>query len=195
MATSRGVVWLLGGLAIGCAKPVPPTEVRQAPVHPDLQCPAGTVAAGLAPPQGHEAWCEKPVQVGPVLRVGPSLTWHTNGEKASQGSWEAGLRTGPWLFWHPNAQLSEQGAYSADEKQGIWTTYDSSGRRTAEGSFVAGSRDGDWIFWDPSAQTRTEGRYELGEREGKWVEFDPEGRPVRERDFRDDRMLNVRSLQ
>ncbi|MEO0605072.1 MAG: hypothetical protein AAF211_26825, partial [Myxococcota bacterium] len=125
-------VAIIAWTAMACAKPVDPGVVRAQPIHPDLQCPAGTIAAGLAPPAGNEAWCENRPEVGRALRSGPSLTWHDSGEKASQGGYTNDVRTGPWLVWHPNGQLAEQGPYVAGVKDGLWATWDSLGRPTSE---------------------------------------------------------------
>lgn len=185
----------VGACVCACAKPVAPTPVRAAPIHPELQCPAGTFAAGAAPPQGNEAWCEQRPEAGPSVRVGPSLTWHDNGQKASQGGYAQDLQAGPWLSWHANGQLAEQGAYAVGVKEGVWTAYDSQGRRLSEGPYAAGQPDGSWTFWNPDDQTRTEGQYVLGKREGTWVEYAPEGTPVKERTFRNDRQLDIRTLR
>lgn len=189
-----GVVWGFV-LAIGCAKPATPTAVRAAPVHPDLACPAGTVANGTAPPNGDEAWCELRAPDRPPMRQGPSLTWHDNGAKASQGSFASGFRTGPWLFWHANGELSEQGPFVSGVREGIWTTWDATGARTSEGAYAGGKRDGAWTFWTPADQTRTEGRYALGKRQGEWTEYSPEGTAVRARTFRNDRQIDQRELR
>lgn len=176
--------------ASACAKPSAPTAVRAEPIHPELQCPAGTLAMGAVPPAGREAWC---TQAG--MRTGPSLTWHDNGQKASQGAWTADQRTGPWLYWHANGQLAEQGSYAGGVKEGVWTTFDPLGHRLSEGAWVSGGRDGSWMFWDPEAQTRTEAQYVLGSREGTWIEYSPEGTALRRWTYRDDRQLDMQSLR
>jgi len=194
----RGQGWFWGLVAVGglaCAKSAAPTMVRAEPIHPELQCPAGTIATGAAPPAGDEAWCEQRPAAGAPIRSGPSLEWHDNGQKASQGAYQADVRTGPWLFWHANGQLAEQGRYVAGVKEGVWTTYDGQGRRLSEGAYAAGKPDGRWTFWSPDQQTRTEGQYALGEREGTWTEYSPEGSALVERTFRDDRQLDVRRLK
>ena len=191
----RSLLVIASLLCMACAKSSLPTAVRTQPIHPELQCPAGTLATGTVPPDGKEAWCDRQDEGRPPVRQGPSLTWHDNGQKESQGAYANGQRTGPWLFWHANGRPAQQGPYVDDQRHGVWTTYDPQGRRIAEGPMVAGAADGDWTFWNPDAQTRTEGHYVLGRREGEWIEYSPEGTPVRARTFRDDRMLDVRDLQ
>lgn len=188
-------VGIVGVVVVGCVKSTSPTVVRAQPIHPELQCPAGTVGAGAAPPAGNEAWCEIRPPVGAAVRQGPSLTWHDSGQKESQGAFDQGVRTGPWLVWHPNGQLSEQGPYVGGVKEGFWTTWDSLGRTLSEGRYASGERDGNWTFWNLQDQTRTEGRYQVGKREGQWVDYSPEGEAVRQRTFRNDRQLDIRNLR
>ncbi len=191
-ATGLGIILAIGA---GCAKSAAPTLVRAQPIHPELQCPAGTLGAGAAPPTGNEAWCETRPAVGPRLRQGPSLSWHDNGEKASQGAYDQDVRTGPWLVWHPNGQLAEQGPYVAGVKEGVWAAWDSLGRKLSEGRYASGHRDGAWTFWNPEDQTRTEGRYAVGKREGEWIDYSPDGDAVRQRTFLGDRQLQMRTLK
>jgi RNA polymerase sigma-70 factor, ECF subfamily len=54
------------------------------------------------------------------VRSGPWITWHTNGQKHSEGLYERGQREGPWKFWNldgtPDPVMS--GTYSAGVRTG-----------------------------------------------------------------------------
>lgn len=162
-------------------------------VHPDLQCPPGTLGAGEGPPNGTQVWCELPSLTDPV-KQGPSIGWHENGRKQAEGSWLAGERHGDWRYWHPNGRPEAQGTYAHGLREGLWTRYHPDGSRAAEGSFVGDQEHGAWTFWDATALTRTDGIYELGQRTGRWLDVDPAGVPVRERLYQEGRLVNQREL-
>ena len=162
--------------------------------HPDLKCPAGTQPAGYAPPHGWEVWCEKLLPNGQKLREGPSIGWHPNEQKRSEGSYADGKQHGPWLYWYPTGTPESQGGFALGVKEGVWTTYAAGGETTSEGQFVGGQEHGPWVFWNTDAATRTEGSFVLGARDGVWLDYGPDDRPVRERTYRDGRMVTMREL-
>lgn len=162
--------------------------------HPDLKCPAGTAAAGYAPPNGWEVWCEKFLADGTEVREGPSISWHPNEQRKAEGSWADGKQHGPWLYWFPTGTPESQGSFAMGNKEGVWTTFQSNGERASEGQFVSGAEHGPWVYWNTDALTRTEGSYVLGNRDGIWRDYGPDDKPVRERVYRDGRMITMREL-
>lgn len=52
-------------------------------------------------------------------RTGPSVTWHMNGQKHSEGSYKDGKREGPWRFWGLDGKLDE--ALSGTYADGVRT--------------------------------------------------------------------------
>lgn len=185
------MVLVLGGAACAPKAPVDTTPVSS--VHPELQCPPGTWAAGQGPPEGLEVWCEVRSPTDAV-RQGPSITWHPNGRRAAEGSWVGGKRHGEWKVWHANGTPSGRGTYSHGLREGVWTFYHPDGTRESEGAYVGDQQHGTWVFWSADALTRTEGRFELGLRTGRWIDHDPGGLPVRERIYREGRLVNQREL-
>ncbi|HHO54404.1 MAG TPA: hypothetical protein ENK18_26915 [Deltaproteobacteria bacterium] len=169
-------------------------DLATLPVHPDLQCPPGTLGAGTPPPKGTEVWCEMRLATGALVREGPSIQWHPNGRKRAEGSYVADQRHGPWLFWYPTGNPEAQGSYTSGVKEGAWTTYDASGSRTSEGLFIGGQEHGMWTFWDDAGARRTEGEFVLGARTGRWLDHGPDGIAVRERIYREGRLVSQREL-
>ena len=179
----------------GCPpKPVTVTGPGWPVGHPDLQCPAGTAPNGYAPPHGWEVWCEKPLPNGTSLREGPSLTWHANEQRKAEGSYADGRQNGPWLYWFPTGTPESQGSFAMGAKEGVWTTFQANGERSSEGQFVSGAEHGPWTFWNADVLTRTEGSYVLGNRDGVWLDYGPDDKPVRERIYREGRMITMREL-
>ena len=178
---------------MGCRKD-PPLPAIAVPAHPDLQCPPGTLPAGTAPPQGDTVWCEITNAAGLKVREGPSLEWHPNERRRAEGSYVAGERHGEWLYWYATGSPEARGSYAIGVKEGVWTTYHPNGDRASEGMFVGGAEHGPWVFFDPTSGTRTEGEYVLGERTGPWIDYGEHGRPVRERIYRNGRVIDQREL-
>lgn len=194
MAVSARIATLILPLAVACG-PKGSTEAvpSAASTHPDLQCPPGTWSAGEGPPAGVEVWCElrSPSE---AVRQGPSIHWYENGRRRSEGGWVAGKPHGEWRHWHPNGTPQARGTLAHGLREGVWTTYHPDGTRESEGNYVGGKQHGPWIFWDDEALTRTEGLFELGDRSGRWVDVDPGGVEIRERVYRNGRLVNQREL-
>lgn len=181
---------LLGGCAKGRAR----NDLAVLPVHPDLQCPPGSMGVGTPPPEGTEVWCEVRLTNGTLVREGPSIQWYANGRKRSEGAYVVDQRHGPWLYWFPTGGPEAQGTYASGVKEGTWTTYAAGGSRASEGQFVGGREHGIWTFWDESGERRTEGEFVLGARTGRWLDHGPDGTAVRERIYREGRLVSQREL-
>lgn len=185
------LVLLLGG----CAKRSDAVVDAGPPKgHPDLQCPAGTAPEGYGPPVGKSAWCVLALPDGRRVKEGPSMEWHDTGTRAVTGSWSNDRMSGEWVRYYPTGTPESRGAYLNGKKDGVWTTFAATGEKTAEGPFVDGVEHGNWTFWSTDTLTRTEGAYVLGNRDGRWLDYSPEGKPVRERIYRDGRLVTQREL-
>jgi hypothetical protein len=182
-------------LLISCAKPVATTGASTpASPHPDLHCPPGSIPAGKAPPLGLEVWCHAQGQPGKWLREGPSISWHDNQQRASEGLFSHGKPTGPWQYWYPTGQPMEQGSFAGGVKDGVWVTYHADGTRSAEGTMVDGKHHGEWSYWSSDGQSRTVGQWKLGKKDGIWNEMNAEDRAVAERLYRDGRLVSQKDL-
>jgi len=186
---------MAAALLMGCPPKAPPqSTANPGPAYSEITCPLGTVVAGYAPPTGSEVWCQRPNLDGTFTRHGPAITWHGNGEKASEGSYREGKSDGPWLYWYPTATPERQGSYALGKPEGVWTSYHPNGERASEGQMVDGKEHGRWTYWNAETLTRIEGEYILGDRDGVWMDFGPDDRPVRERIYRTGRLVSQREL-
>ena len=191
----RQAVCLCVLLLIGCSpKGASPLDAAAAASHPDLRCAPGTVAAGAAPPQGWEAWCVKPLATGTSVREGPSIQWHTNEARKAEGSYVADKQHGPWLYWYPTGTPQMQGSFASGVREGVWTSYHADGERASEGLYVDGNEHGTWTYWNTETLTRTEGEYILGGRDGAWIDYSADDTGVRERIYRNNRLVSQREL-
>ncbi|MCB9675356.1 MAG: hypothetical protein H6737_09585 [Alphaproteobacteria bacterium] len=182
-------------LAPACKKAAIDTGPK-APVgisHPDLPCSEGTIGLGTPPPDGLEIYCALWFPDGKVVRMGPAIEWHSAARKKAQGSYADDKRTGPWQYWHPNGVIAEQGSFIAGNKEGPWVAFHENGERASEGEFIGGKEVGAWTFWSEDGLTRTEGKYDsYGLREGTWVDHSADDKPLRERKYRNGRLINQR---
>ena len=179
-----------------CAKPPPPVAapVDRGIQHPDLPCAEGTVGRGAAPPAGTEIFCARVDSSGTVTRQGPVIAWHSASRRAYAGAYADDQKAGRWTYWHVSGALDEEGSYSADKKDGAWVMYHPNGRKAAEGSFVAGKEEGPWVFYNEDHSRISRGTYVAGGRDGLWIDYDPQDRPVRERSYRNGRVVTQREL-
>jgi antitoxin component YwqK of YwqJK toxin-antitoxin module len=180
---------------LACAKKAPEAPTAAGgPNYPDLKCATGTAPAGLAPPQGFEVWCQSVLPSGEPQREGPSIAWHPNEQRSAEGAWSVGRRTGTWQYWYPNGQLEKTGSYTNGVEDGVWVSYHENGQRMSEGQMIGGKESGAWSYWTEDGQTRTDGQWRLGLRDGVWTDFAPGDVPVREKIWRDGRLITQREL-
>ena len=105
-------------------------------------CPAGTVARGNAPPEGHHLWCEMPTGTRHGFEVtwcangqrsyewtlwrdlqdGVTTAWYCNGNKQYQWTTTKGVQHGRQRFWTDDGSLSSCACFN-DGKQ-VWSTND-----------------------------------------------------------------------
>ena len=180
---------------MGC----PPKEVPLPPPpppegHPELVCPAGTRPAGYPPPMGFEVWCVRPTVTGGTVKEGPSIAWHPNQARRAEGSYVDGKPNGPWTTYFATGGPESQGSYKLGVKDGPWTTFHPNGAQASVGSYVDGVEHGLWRYWDEASSWRTEGNYVFGQKDGVWLEYSGTEHPVRERIYREGRLVTVREF-
>ncbi len=178
-----------------CAKPASgPSAPPPVPPPHDLACPEGSVPLGAAPPRGLEAWCARTLPDGKRLRTGPSMTWHAEGVKASEGHYYDDGRRGEWRTWHTNGRLATVEFWRDGVQHGTSVTYDPAGNRRAEGSYLEGLQDGPWTWWFADGKVERTGSYVRGEKDGEWLENYPSGHPKSRRVFRAGRQLQQQAF-
>lgn len=159
-----------------------------------ISCPAGTKAAGKAPPEGFEAWCQRVAPTGEVTREGPAMTWHPDGTRASIGEYANDRKNGFWTTTWPSGGPQSEGSYEIGVPVGLWKEYHASGELKTEGEYAGGKPNGYWTYWHPNGQLQTAGDLQAGEKVGTWIEYDDQGKPKTERVYRNGRVLSQREL-
>ena len=136
------------------AAPAPATQPAQT-----SQCPDGSEPAGAPPPAGFEAWCQKRLADGSLVKHGPWRRWWDNGAPAAEGDYSNGQKIGMWILWSRAGTKTEEGAYEGDAAHGHWTFWHANGRKKAEGDYEHGQRRGHWELWDDNGQLVEEPEY------------------------------------
>jgi hypothetical protein len=146
---------------------------------PVLECPAGTVLRGGAPPDEYEAWCEgHPDDAGRPRRHGPSRAWYDGGALHVEDHWAFGRRDGWFVEYHRNGLRARAGRYASDEKTGPWSTWSESGRLEEQVEYQRDLRHGPFTAWHPDGKKKTEGRFCLGQQCGAWISWDRAGKEL-----------------
>ena len=118
-----------------------------------LSCPSGTRQSGT-PSEG--LYCAKVVtKEGDNVPHGPYVSYHSNGQKRSEGQYFEGFRSGTWTF------------------------YDESGKETRATSLGEASRQGKRVQYFASGKPHRIEEYVNGKRHGVSHEFSEDGKLVR----------------
>lgn len=89
---------------------------------------------------------------GVALQHGVWTTWHENGQKKEQGTFDFGKRIGKFMAWHPNGQKASEGNYDEGKQHGRWVWWHSNGQKQTEGHYTKGRRTGDWAWWNEAGR-------------------------------------------
>jgi antitoxin component YwqK of YwqJK toxin-antitoxin module len=128
---------------------------------PRLNCPQGTRQFGN-PTDG--LFCRKvEAKDGMYTPHGPYASYHTNGNKASEGQYKDGFRSG------------------------VWTYYDESGKERGKTEFNADNYHGKRVLYFPSGKPRIVEEYQNGKRHGLVQELAEDGSVVRQARYENDR--------
>jgi antitoxin component YwqK of YwqJK toxin-antitoxin module len=131
-----------------------------------LNCPQGATQFG-SPNEG--IYCRKTVaKDGDNLPHGPYVSFHSNGQRRSEGQYVEGFRSGTWTF------------------------YDEAGKETRRTEFSGDSRTGKRVQYFASGKPHIIEEYVSGKRHGLMQEFSEDGKLVREAQFRDDKQAEVK---
>jgi antitoxin component YwqK of YwqJK toxin-antitoxin module len=138
-------------------------------------CPPGSTPAGGPPPDGWEAWCERPDVSGKPRRHGPSRSWYDDGGLRSEATWRDGILDGPFVEYHRGGLRARQGEYREGEKQGMWRIWFQSGVLEEEAEFERGRLQGRFASFWPNGRKRAEGRFCLDIQCGRWTSWSEDG--------------------
>ena len=129
---------------VGSTDVVEPVAKVEAP--PAVQCPAGSVLTGKAPPKGAEQWCAEAPGGKGARKHGPWVRWHKNGKRQVEGAYDAGAMSGHFTYWHPNGQKSSEGDFAAGKRDGRWQYWNTQGFKTAEAVYAGGAMVEQWTY-------------------------------------------------
>jgi hypothetical protein len=97
-------------------------------------------------------------------RKGVETSWHENGQKSKEGSWQNGQEDGVWTYWHDNGQKSKEGSYKSGKKQGVWTEWHENGEKKADATWQNGNPEGVMTIWGDSGNVVQTHTYKNGVR-------------------------------
>ena len=90
----------------------------------------------------------KPADGMEPIRHGLSVTFYSNGQRESEGSFERGRRIGTFVWWYSNGQQKAVGEYGNDHENGEWTWWHENGMKQASGFYADGRKVEEWSLWN-----------------------------------------------
>jgi hypothetical protein len=172
----------------GCGrKPIVTTAALAYQQYADLAC-AEERYGGAPPPTSQEVFCVAD-HLGSPVRSGDAIRYYPTGEVLARGRYVNNEAVGEWTFWHRDGALKRRETWVAGVANGEWSEYHPNGTMSANGTVQKGQRVGLWTFYDPEGHRFLEGEYTLGKEDGVWREYGPDGAPLRERVYRQGRLL------
>ena len=86
-------------------------------------------------------------KAGKDEKHGPWVSWHSNGQKQLEGSYDHNLQVGQFTWWHPNGQKALEGRFENGKQDGHWTWWYPSGQKSIHGEYAHGNPTGRWTWW------------------------------------------------
>ena len=96
---------------------------------------------------------------------GEGVSYYSNGQKKSEGTFKDGGYDGKWTYWYENGQIRSEETYKDGKEDGKWTRWHENGQKRSEGTYKDGERDRKWTDWYKNGQKKWEGTY----KDGKWI--------------------------
>jgi len=78
---------------------------------------------------------------------GPSVRWHGDGLKESEGAFSDGKKHGPWRYWYANGQIRDEVIYDKGLRHGTCKRWAPDGQASRTFECVAGRRKGPVVKW------------------------------------------------
>lgn len=179
---------LVAGLLASCGrKPADTGPVAQAP---PIACP--TDAEPRFGPEPAGWWCMAYDEIGRAVAHGTRWERHPSGTPAQRYAAKQGVEHGMQWRWREDGTTYERGQWRDGRREGWWVLLSTDRATRSEGPMVAGRRSGMWTEIDLATGHRVVGPYVEGRRDGLFHDME-EDRVVRERLYRQDRLLHVRA--
>lgn len=65
------------------------------------------------------------------------------------------IRHGKFVTYHSNGNVASEGDYENDSETGLWRDYHENGILAAQGTYVNGVESDDWEYWDAHGNKET----------------------------------------
>ena len=89
---------------------------------------------------------------GEAVPHGKYASFHENGKKHENGTFENGIRVGKWTIRWENGRRRAMGSYVNGERSGKWKLFNEKGKKAQEGTYRAGRRNGTWTTFDSKGE-------------------------------------------
>lgn len=163
-----------GAVAPGSkSNPANPPQVQG----PIKSCPEKGKVVGAPPPKGTGQWCEKVDAGGKPMRHGPYFKFHSNGQKAVQGTFVNGKANGLFVFWLPDGSKAEEKGYQNGQLSGVYVKYGKENQKVIEGRYFNGKKNGKFSYWGKAGRLKQEASFRENIKDGVWTTFNKDGQP------------------
>lgn len=117
-------------------------------------------------------------------QLGIHITYKKGGEKDVEETLDNGKKNGPYKRYS-GSKIVEEGNYVNNEKEGVWTTLNSSEKITQ--NYSKGKLNGAYEKYD-GAVLRESGQYVEGLKNGEWKNFDYYGKLLELKNYKSDKL-------
>ena len=97
-------------------------------------------------------------KTGKDEKHGPWTTWHSNGQRQLEGTYEHDLQVGLFTWWHANGQKALEGRFETGKQDGNWTWWYATGQKSIQGEYAKGNPTGRWTWWKEDGKVAQSGR-------------------------------------
>ncbi len=121
----------------------------------------------------------KSLEDEPLIKHGPTTTYHPSGSKKSEGTYVENKRQGLWKFWAEDGAC-KQGIFTSGSKAGIWQTKNAQGSVTLEESYSRGKLHGKRTAYHNDGTVASEDLFHNGVRQGPSTSWHANGQKASE---------------
>jgi beta-galactosidase len=104
------------------------------------------------------------------------------------------VKQGPSVTFHRNGMRHEQGTYDANKRTGHWIVFSAAGNRESEGDWANGLRDGLYVSFWPNGKRSAEAYYKAGKMNGVAKTWDDRGKLMAINVFDDDKLVSQKEF-
>ena len=108
--------------------------------------------------------------------TGWAKSMHNEEQAEYLAHFKDGVLDGRWTEWREDGEKAQEGTYNAGREDGIWTKWYGNGEKESERNFKDGVEEGTWIEWHENGTKAEERHYADGKLHGPWVNWDEGGK-------------------